>query len=424
MKILTKHCLSRLLGVIIGFAAIGAAANTQNQLLDQIIAIVDDDVVLASELNQRLSETVKRIQASGQTLPPMQELQQQLLDLLIVENIQLQMANRAGVRISDAQLNEAMTRLARQNNVTLDQFRQLMERDGVSYAATREQIRKEMMLRQVQQGNVNRRVSITEQEIKNFLATEEGQTITAPEYRMLHTLIAVDSQRDAAAAKQLAQRLYQRIASGQSYESVIAADPTLNSTDFGWQRSKDLPSLVADYSGSLDKGETAQPFESASGYHLIKMVDKRGDGQLVQQTRARHILLKSSAIRDEAATKAQLQTLRQQVLDGSDFAELAREYSEDIGSASEGGDLGWTTPGQLVEAFQNTMDNTGIDQISLPFRSQFGWHILQVQERRDKDFTDTMRSNIAYNYLHRRKYDDELQTWLQKIRDEAYVDFK
>ena len=421
MKILTNPLWSLLLAVLFSSSL---QANTQSQLLDQVIVIVDNDVVLASELQERVTETVQRIKATGQAVPPLQELQQRLLDQLIVENLQMQMANRAGLRISDAQLNEAMSRLAQQNGLNLDQFRQAMENDGVSYAATREQIRREMVLRQVQQGNVNRLVRITEQEIKNFLDSEEGQALTAPEYRMLHTLIAVGSAQSEADAKALANSLFQRINNGESYEDVLASTPGLSSTDLGWRKSKDLPGLVADLGPSLQTGETAEPLKSSSGYHLVKLVAKRGDSELVEQTRARHILLKASAIRDEAATKAQLSEFRQQVLNGADFAELAREHSEDIGSATEGGDLGWTTPGQLVEAFQNTMDSTAIDQISQPFRSQFGWHILQVQERREKDFSDTVRSNMAYNYLHRRKYDDELATWLQKIRDEAYVDFK
>ena len=164
--------------------------------------------------------------------------------------------------------------------------------------------------------------------------------------------------------------------------------------------------------------------QSASGFHLVKLLNKRGDGEVIPQTKAHHILLKASAIRNQAATEAEIKALRQRIIDGENFTDLAREFSEDIGSALEGGDLGWTNPGQLVEAFQNAMDNTKVGDISPAFQSQYGWHVLQVIKRRDKDVTDDIHRNIARNHIHQRKYDDELQTWLQKIRDEAYVDFK
>lgn len=404
-----------------------ANANNQPQLLDQIIAIVDDDVVLASELRDRIQQVKLNIEKSGKTAPPMDEIQRQILDQLILENIQLQMAYRAGVRISDAQLNDSMLRIAQQNRMDLIQFKEALERDGVSYNETREQIRKEMLLQRVQQGNVNQRVQITDQEIANFLSSKEGQAMTAPEYRMLHTLIAIPSGADKAtiaSAKKMADTLYQRIENGEDYAKVISNYSQLKINDLGWRKAADLPSLISGLATTTGEGDTASPVQSASGFHLVKLLDKRGDGKVIPQTKARHILLKPSAIRNEAATEAEIKALRQRTIDGESFEELAREFSEDIGSALEGGDLGWTSPGQLVGAFQDAMDSTKPNDISPAFKSQYGWHILQVIERRDKDVTDDIRRNIARNHIHQRKYDDELQTWLQKIRDEAYVDFK
>ena len=404
-----------------------AHANSQIQLLDQVIAIVDDDVVLASELRERMQQVEINIKKSGKEAPPKEEIQQEILDQLILENIQLQMAYRAGVRISDAQLNESMLRIARQNSMDLMQFKQALEGDGLSYTATREQIRKEMLLQRVQQGNVNQRVQITDQEIAHFLVSQEGMEMTAPEYRMLHTLIPIPSgasDSEIANAKKQADALYQRIENGEAYEKVMAENPQLTTNDLGWRKASDLPSLVAGLTTTIEEGQTAAPVQSPSGFHLVKLTDKRGEGEVIPQTKARHILLKASAIRDEKATEAEINSLRQQILDGADFEELAREYSEDIGSALEGGDLGWTSPGQLVGAFQDAMDSTKPGNISPAFRSQYGWHILQVEERRDKDVTEDIRRNIARNHIHQRKFDDELQTWLQKIRDEAYVDFK
>ncbi|WP_101758210.1 peptidylprolyl isomerase [Oceanicoccus sp. KOV_DT_Chl] len=440
MKILNKHIAapqtfqqrlftltaSAILAVLVS-TGLSYSNNTQaeTQMLDQVIAIVDDDVVLASELQERMRQVVLNIEKSGKTAPPLAEIQQEILNQLILENIQLQMANRAGVRISDAELNESLARIAGQNRMTIAQFKAALENDGLSYTATREQIRKDMMLQRVQQGNVNRSVQITDQEINNFLASEEGKTLTAPEYRMLHTLLPVASGADQAtidAAQQRADTLYQQIQSS-SYEQVLTA-AKLEINDLSWRKAADLPSLISDLATTLDKTETAKPVQSPSGFHLVKLLDKRGDGEVIPQTKARHILLKSSAIRDENATKAEINNLRKKIINGADFAELARKFSEDIGSAQEGGDLGWTSPGQLVGAFQTAMDDTDIDKVSPAFRSEYGWHILQVLERREKDVTDDIRKNMARGYIHRRKYDDELQTWLQKIRDEAYVDFK
>lgn len=433
MKILSiKSVTANLAGALLRIAlclSLSSAAAASVQLLDKVVAIVDDDVVLASELQERMQQVIVSIRKAGQTPPPMDALRQDVLDRLILENIQLQMAYRAGVRISDAQLNEAMSGIAHQNNMDLAQFRQALEADGLSYNATREQIRKEIMINRVQQGSVNQRVQITEQEINNFLQSEEGKAVTAPEYRMVHTLIPVPSNAsdgDVAAARAYAQKLYQRIENGESYAAVTDGKHPykLTTTDLGWRKSEDLPSLLTDLTGSLTKGQTAPPFQSPSGFHLVEMKDTRGVGEIIEQTHARHILLKPSAIRDDDATRKQIQALRQRILDGADFGELAREYSEDIGSALEGGDLGWTNPGQLVSTFQRAMDKTEINGISPAFKSRFGWHIVQVLERRQKDVTQNIRQNLARNFIHKRKFDDELQAWLQQIRDEAYVDIK
>lgn len=412
-----------------GLAITAAPSQAALQALDQVVAIVDDDVVLLSELRERIQQVMINIEKSGKEPPAVSEIQREILDQLVLESIQLQKAYRAGVRISDAQLNDSMLRIAQQNGMNLSQFKAALEQDGLSYTATREQIRTEMMLQRVQQGSVNQQIQTTDQEISNFLASEEGRAMTAPEYRMLHTLVPVPSGANAQQtgdARQLADSLYQRIQQGEAYEQVIGSQSSrgLTVNDLGWRKADDLPSLVAKLTEQVSKGETAEPVQSASGFHLVKLVDTRGKGEVIAQTKARHILLKSSAIRDEAATEAEINALRQRILNGADFAELAREHSEDIGSAVEGGDLGWTSPGQLVGAFQDNMDSTAINSVSPAFRSEYGWHILQVLDRREKDVTDDIRRRIAGNYIHQRKYKDELQTWLQKIRDEAYVDFK
>ncbi len=404
-------------------------AQNQAQVIDQVIAIVDDDVVLSSEMTERLEQVKRNIEKSGQPAPPMDKIQRDLLDQLIVESIQRQMADRAGVRISDAQLNEAMNRIAAQNNMNLSQFRAALEADDMSYNNMREQIRNEMILQRVQQGNVNQRVQITDQEIDSFLESPEGQQMTSAEYHLLHALIPLSSDASPdtiAAAEAYANNIYQATQNGSSFKQAIteAGPMPIQTGDLGWRKASDMPSLFAEAGPKLAKGQISAPIRSASGYHLIYMEDKRGDGEIIPQAHARHILLKPSAIRDDKATEAEARELRERILAGEDFADLARQYSEDIGSAQEGGDLGWTSPGQMVPSFEETLAATAIDDVSPAFRSRFGWHILQVLERRDKDVTDDLRHNIARNYIHQRKFQDELQTWLQKIRDEAYVDIK
>ena len=415
-------------GLSVAFLCMPVTSVAETQVLDGVIAIVDDDVILQSELNSRVDQISLNFQQKGQQLPPIEEVTREVLDQLVLESIQIQKAYKAGVRISDAQLNDSMTRIAQQNGLTLSQFKAALEADGLSYLSTREQIRKEMLIQRVQQGSVSQQIQTSDQEIANFLASEEGQSLTAPKYRMLHTLVQLPSNpndEQVSAAKKIADDLYQRIQTGESYENVMSQETRqkLTTNDFGWRKPGDLPSLVAGLT-ELSEGETAAPIKSPSGFHLVKLVDTRGKGEFIAQTRARHILLKASAIRDEAATKAEAEQLRQDIINGADFEALARQHSEDIGSALEGGDLGWTTPGQLVAAFQNAMDSTEINGISDAFRSEYGWHILQVLDRRDKDVTDDIRRRIAGNFIHQRKYKDELQTWLQKIRDEAFVDFK
>jgi peptidyl-prolyl cis-trans isomerase SurA len=423
--IITRFGIKSVLTIIFTLFIQIAPATAQTVLVDRVIAIVDDDVVLASELQERTQQVINNIAKAGQQAPELSEIQQQMLDQLILESIQLQMASRAGVRISDEQLNASVQRIASQNQMSLLEFQAALEQDGTSYNDTREQIRRELLLQRIQQGSVNQRIQITEQEIANFLVTEEGINLTAPEYRLLHTLIPVTGSANEQQAKLLADQLYLQIQQGQDYIEAInsSGQSELNGSDLGWRKAVDLPSVFSHLT-SIEKGETAAPFKSDSGYHLVKMLDKRGDGVTIDQTKARHILLKASAIRNEAATEAAINNLRTRIINGEDFAALAREHSEDIGSATEGGDLGWTSPGQLVGAFQDAMDNTEINDVSPAFKSQFGWHILQVTDRREQDVSQDLHKNIARNFIHQRKYDDELQDWLQKIRDEAYVDVK
>jgi peptidyl-prolyl cis-trans isomerase SurA len=398
-------------------------------LLDQVVAIVEDDIVLASELRSRLERIKATIEAQGVEGPPQEELVRETLDQLILESIQMQRAARAGVRISDAQLNAAMGRLAAQNQLSLENFRAALEADGQSYQEMREDIRRELVLQRVQQGSVNGRIQITDQEVENFLESEEGKFLAEEEYHITHALLPLAetaSQEETAAAQAYVDSLHQRIVDGGDFATLLSDTSryTFTGGDLGWRKRGALPSLFSEIVPDLEVGETAEPLQSASGFHLIQLINMRGGKTIVEQTRASHVLVKPSAIRNEEQTRQLAEQLHERALAGEDFAELAREYSEDIGSAAEGGDLGWINPGQMVGEFENMMNSTDLGGVSTPFKSQFGWHVLTVSERRDEDVTATVLHNMAANRLHQRKFDAELQVWLQEIRDEAFIDMK
>jgi peptidyl-prolyl cis-trans isomerase SurA len=405
-------------------AANSASQQSQQQTLDRVIAIVDDDVILASELQDAVARATLNFKRANRELPPPEQFRRQIFDQLVLSSLQLQIATRAGVRISDSELNAQMEQIARQNNMTLEQFSQALSKDGTPYAQVREELRKEMLIKRVQQGSVSERVQITDQEIDNLLNSAEGHAITAPQYHVLHALLPTGD--DPAAVQHFAEQLTTRLRAGEDFDRVAATPgpAKIQSSDLGWHNADDLPSLVAAVVPNMKAGEVADPVRSASGYHIIKLAEVRGKGEVIEQTKARHILLKSSAIRSDEQCRQLAVELRQRALSGADFAALARQYSEDIGSAMEGGELGWTNPGQLVAAFQRAMDDTKIGAISEPFKSRYGWHIVLVEDRRKQDVTEEIRRNIARNYLHDKKYQEELDTWLRKIRDAAFVDIK
>ena len=399
------------------------------EMLDQVVAVVDDDIIMASELRQRLAEVRETLSSRGVEMPPEDVLIRETLDRLILDSIQMQKARRAGVRISDAQLNAAVGRIAAQSGMNLDQFRMALEQQGQSYADMREEVRRQMIIQRVQMGNVNQRIQISEQEVDNYMATEEGQKMTQPEYRILHALVAVSpsaTETEAADAEAFVESVLARIRGGEPFDQAVSAPGryTFSGGDLGWRKLDDLPSLFSDVAPGLSEGATSDPLRSASGFHLVHMAAKRGGTRMVAQTNVRHILIKPSEIMTDQQARELAADLKRRVEAGEDFGELAREYSEDIGSAQEGGDLGWTSPGQMVPEFETAMAETEVGEISDPVRSQFGWHIVNVMDRRDQDMSREAARNQAMDYLHSRKYQEELDAWLRQIRDEAFVDIK
>ena len=400
----------------------------QIEVLDQVVAIVDDDIILASELQERVQGVRANMESRGVEMPEDDILIRETLDRLILDSIQLQLANRYGVRIPDQQLDESMTRLAQQNGLTLEQFRIALEQSGQSYTAAREGLRDDLAIQRVQQGNVMRNINISEQEIDNFLATEEGEAMTQPEYRVVQALLSSGRNEDTTmveAKEKFVDAVLAAIQSGTPFEEAVSAPGpyAFSGGDLGWRKLGDIPSMFAEAVPSLSIGDVTK-VRSSSGFHLVFLADALGGERLVRQTDVRHILIKPTEVLSEEAAEQLAEELKSRIADGEDFGDLARQYSDDIGSAAEGGELGWTNPGQMVPEFEATMAATSEGTVSAPFRSEFGWHILEVKERRDKDFSSQVRRNQVAGYIREQKYQEELDAWLRKVREEAFVDIK
>lgn len=397
--------------------------------IDRISAIVDDSVIMKSELDARIN-SVKR-QMQGQ-LPPDNILAEQVLERLILESIQLQMAERGGVQISDQQLTDTVKRIAKQNGMNIEQFSKALQKDGLSYREAVEQIRTEMLLSRVQKFQVNNRIKISEQDVDYFLASKAGRMASEAEYRISHILIAIPSQASPEEIKKArikADTVINNIRSGQDFRKQAMANSkgqnALKGGDLGWRKEAQLPSLFADVVAKMNIGDVSEAIKSSSGFHIIQIADKRGGSTfLITQTKVRHILVMPNEIRSDADAEARIRQVYNKLLNDGDFAELAKEYSDDPGSAINGGDLGWVNPGDMVPAFDSTMNDSKPGELSKPFKSQFGWHILEVEGRKETDMGQQVQRNQVQQMLQARQFEEELPIWLRKIRSEAYVDIK
>ncbi len=425
--------VSKLYPAILGLCAgliFSTGLHAQVVPLDRIAAIVDNDVVMASQLDQRMQELQRQLRERGTQLPPDEVLRKQVLDRLVLESIQLQMGERAGIRIDDASLNQTMQQLAERNGVTLQEFRAALERDGISYNEARDQIRREMIINRVRQRRVAERIQINDQEVRNFLSSEFGQMQTAPEYRLAMIVLPVPeraSQPEVLSIAETANAIYQELRDGADFSTLAVSrstgDTALEGGELGWRKTSEIPGPFADAVSVLKVGEVTQPIRSPMGFHILKLQDQRGtEEQLVEEYKVRHILVKPSEIRSPAETAKLSQRLYERVQAGESFATLARGFSEDPGSALNGGSLDWVTSDSMVAEFRDVMSTIEQGKVSRPFESQFGWHILQVEDKRSVDMTDDMRKQQAINLLQNRRYESELQTWLIEIRDEAYVE--
>jgi peptidyl-prolyl cis-trans isomerase SurA len=399
-------------------------------VLDRVAAIVNDDIVLQSELDQRTASIFRNIQDSGTQPPALDILQKQVLERLISERLQLTIGFNAGVRISDSEIEQTIARLAANSNLSVQEYKEQIAMGGESIADLRDNIANELIIMQVQQGSVMRSIHVSAQELNNFLNSEEGKLMTSPDINLGQILISAPSTANGITSSQdKLNVIIAQLEQGADFKQLAIASSddqsALEGGDLGWRKQAQLPSLFIEAIEGLQPGEISKPLRSGAGFHVLKLYDRKGGGeQLIEQHFARHILLKPNQIRNQAETVALLNDLRQQAQDTDGFFALAKQYSEDPGSALKGGELGWSSPGLFVPEFENTMSSISLNEISQPFQSQFGWHILQVTDRRMQDFSDEILRNRADNLLRQRKYSEELQVWLQKIRDEAYVEIK
>jgi len=421
-KLLHLLCLCVIIGPSISFA--------EYRLLDRIVAIAEDDVVLASEIREKLAVVKTNAARRNAPLPSDSVLYEQLMENLVIEKLQLQRAHDTGLRVSDQELNEAMRNIAAQNGLTLGNFREVLEQQGQSYQALREQTRNSILLTQVQQRSVMRNISISPSEVDNFLESESGKLLLEPEYSIDHILIPLGSNATDEAIQRAIQRS-QRLKSMASRTgdfSDIADEITLaggTHSPLGWRRGDDIPSIFSAQTDRLQVREISEPIRSDSGFHLIQIKQKRGGvAEHSTETLVRHILLAEKEIRSEQQSLELMDQIISQLNDGADFSELARKFSDDPGSALKGGDLGWTLPGVMVPEFDAVMRDTAIGEVSNKFKSQYGWHILYVVDRRSKDLAEENARRLARIEIAKTKYDDELNNWLQELRDNSYVEIK
>lgn len=406
-------------------------ASAQRVLLDKIIAIVDDDVVLKSELDERIVEITAAAQRNGQPLPDdLEQFESDIMEALIVENIQMQLANRVSIRYDDDTINRVLGNMASNNNLTFDQYVDALEENGV-YLQTREQVRKQMTMQELQRGMVNRRIKITEQEIDNFLNSEMGRELMAADYFVDDLLIpfsAADTPEIKAEKQRLAADLISRIDDDFPLAAARAAARQntaieIGGAELGWRKAKQLPSLFADIVVEMAIGQVEGPIEAGNGLHIIQLVDMQGGTeQFVNQTRVRHIMLSPNEIRNEEQTEAEARKIHQRILDGEDFATIARQNSDDASSVVGGGDLDWVNEGGMPPEMEQVVDALEIDGVSEPFRSQVGWHVARVEGRRLQDLSREFTRNQAANALRNRKFELELENWLIEIREDAFVE--
>ena len=401
-------------------------------VLDRIVAVVNSEVITRLELDERLRTVMQQLQKQGTPMPPRELLEKQLLERIIMDRVQLQLAQETGVRVDDAQLDKTLQRIAQDNKLDSEQFRAALEKDGINFSQFREQMRGEITMARLREREVENRVVVSDGEVDNYLNTRGAAAGDGGEFSLAHILVRVPEQAAPEQLQKLKARALQaleEVRAGKDFRQVAAsysdAPDALNGGVLGWRSAGQLPALFLEALGSLQPGETSQVLRSPNGFHILRLLDKRGKGTpfVVQQTHARHILIKVNEVMSEGDARNRALQLKERLDNGARFEDLARQHSED-GSASRGGDLNWLSPGDTVPEFERAMDALQPGQLSAPVRSPFGWHLIQVLERRSEDVSKERQRMQARQEIRLRKADESYQEWLRQLRDRAYVEYR
>lgn len=407
-----------------------AAVQDKSDSIDRIVAIVNDDVITFVELELELDVIKQQLRQRQTQMPPENILQKQVLDRLVVNRIQLQRAEKRLLKVDDETLNKAIENIASQNGIDINEFRRALEASGMNYSEYRARVRDEMVIARLQQREVRRKITVTDQEIEDFLANQDLQGRANEEYRIQHILLVVPeaaAPERIQAVKQKAQQLLESLNAGEDFAQLAIAQSdgqqALNGGDLGWRKLAEIPSLFSGLAKNMKQGDISELIRSPSGFHIIKLAEKRSSDvqHIVNQTLARHILIQTSELvsNDEALEK--VQQLKQRIDSGEDFAQIATANSDDKGSAADGGNLGWVNPGSMVREFEDAMDRLQPGEISVPVKTQFGWHIILVEDRREHDNTQEFLKSQAREYILEQKIGPALENWIRQIRDEAFV---
>lgn len=403
------------------------------EVLDNIIAIVEDDVILENELQREVSTIEQRIATSKSPMPPLSILRHQVLERMIVDKLQRQLAEKAGININDEMLNSSAADIAKRNNMSPEEFRHELEKQGMNYAAFLENLKNEIVVNELRGREIGGRIKVTDREIEHYLETQGKVGDDLVQYHVGHILIALPEGASSSAiqkAQEKATDLVKKLRAGQDFTQTAMIESNdgnaLKGGDLGWRTLKDMPTLFVDEVGKLRKGDISEPLRSPSGFHIIKMLELKGlnDNHMVVKTKVRHILIKTNELVDDAEASKRAWTLKERIMSGDDFATLARANSDDKGSAIKGGSLDWVESGALVKPFEEAMTKLKINEISDPVQTQFGWHIIQVLDRENRDNSAEFKKNQVREAIRKRKIEEETELWLRKLRDEAFVEIK
>lgn len=399
--------------------------------IDRILVVVNESVILQSEAEAAMDNARQQLRQRGVQRIPESELRDQVLERLVLQRVQIERAREAGIRVDDRELNDVIEDIARRNNMSPAEFARQLRSEGQDYLAVREQIRNEIISQRLRSRELEQRISVSEDDVDAYLARE--QDVGDSEVRLSHILISASdgaSPDERRGARERAEELRERILQGEELSSLAAShsdgQQALEGGDLGWRRLADLPPNFANAISALEPGDLTPVIEATSGFHVLRVEDRRtgGDRQMITETKARHILVQPDELTSEDQARAQIFDIARRLEEGEDFADLARQHSDDPGSRNEGGELGWQPPGQMVEAFERQVDRLDPGERSSPFRSEFGWHIVEVQDRRQRDATEELRRQRARQAIGERRMEEEYEIWLRRLRDEAYIEYR